>query len=200
VHGIVLMELKKYVEQSYGTSTWKALLLAVDLQHRMYTTMGEYPDAEVLAIVQAASEATGKPTDAVLEAFGRFIVPDLVATYGFLVQPGWEALDLIEHTESTIHTVVRTRNGGAPPVLEVLRLGPDRLTIRYTSARRLCALAKGITKGVGDFYETPLDVSESACMSQGSPYCLLAVSCVPAVPPAPRMPLDGEQPVDLRRW
>ena len=200
MHGIVLMELKKYVEQSYGSPTWQALLLAAGLQNRMYTAMGEYADAEVLALVQAASEATGKAPDAVLEAFGRFLVPDLVETYRFLVQPTWDALDLIEHTESTIHTVVRTRDGATPPVLEVQRLGPDRLSIRYSSVRKLCSLAKGITKGVGDFYGTPLDVSESSCMIQGAPHCLLAVSRVRAVPPVPRVPTGTEEPADLRRW
>jgi hypothetical protein len=198
VHGIVLMELKKHVEQAYGASTWTALLLAADLQGRMYNAMGEYPDEEVLAIVAAASRANGRSADEVLEVFGRFVVPDLVETYRFLVQPGWDALDLIENTEHTIHTVVRARSGATPPVLEVTRTGADSLTLRYSSARQLCSLAKGIARGVGDLYGTPLDVQESTCMKRGSTHCTMAVTRVPALAPAPRRAAD--ELVRERRW
>ena len=197
MHGIVLMELKKHVEQAYGAPTWTALLLAADLQGRMYTPMGEYPDAEVLAIVAAASKATGKPVDEVVEGFGRFLVPDLVETYHFLVQSSWDALDLIEHTEQTIHTVVRARDGGTPPVLEVTRTSPDSVTIRYSSTRMLCSLAKGIARGVGDLYGTPLEVQETTCMKRGAGACTLSVIRIPA-PVAPRRAEDDL--VRDRRW
>jgi len=190
VHGIVLMQLKRYVEHSYGPPTWTALLMSADLPGRMYTAMAEYPDAEVLAIVEAACRATGKTTDQILEGFGRFMVPGLVGTYSFLVQPGWSALDFIENTEKSIHTVVRTRDGAAPPVLGVTRLADERLWIRYSSARRLCALATGMVKGVGDFYKTPLDVEESQCMRDGAAHCLLEVSRVHVTPPMPRASSD----------
>ena len=137
MHGIVLMELKKHVEQAYGPQTWSALLLAAGLPGTFYNAMGEYPDADVMALVAAASKATGKSQDQVLEGFGRFLVPDLVETYRFLISPSWDALDLIEHTESTIHTVVRTRDGATPPVLYLNRVGTDSVMIRYSSARKL---------------------------------------------------------------
>ena len=199
MHGIVLMELKKHVEQAYGPQTWSALLIAAGLPGTIYNAMGEYPDEEVLAIVGAACEATGKSADEVLEGFGRFLVPDLVATYGFLVQPGWDALDLIANTEKTIHTVVRTRDGATPPVLEVTRQGPDALSLRYSSSRQLCALAKGIAKGVGDFYETPLEVAETTCMHRGAPHCQLEISRVPVTTPLPRTSTD-DYVREGRRW
>jgi hypothetical protein len=189
LHGIVLMELKKHVEQAYGASTWTALLLAADVQGRMYNAMAEYPDEEVLAIVAAASRATGRTPAQLLEGFGRFLVPDLVETYRFLVQPGWDALDLIENTERTIHTVVRTRDGATPPVLDVTRTSPDSLTIRYSSARQLCSLAMGIARGVGDLYGTPLDVQESVCAKRGAEACTFSVIRIPA-PVAPRRAAD----------
>ena len=190
MHGIVLMELKKHVEQAYGPQTWSALLLAAGLPGTFYNAMGEYPDADVMALVAAASKATGKSQDQVLEGFGRFLVPDLVETYRFLISPSWDALDLIEHTESTIHTVVRTRDGATPPVLDVTRVGPDSVMIRYSSARKLCSLARGIALGVGDLYDTPLHVSESLCMHRGSPHCLLEVRRRPLVP-LPRTAVDS---------
>lgn len=183
MHGLVMTELKKHVEQAYGGSTWTALLHAAGLGGQVYSAMAEYPDEEVGALVQAASKATGTSVATVLEGFGRFLAPDLIATYGFLVPKQWGALDLIENTETTIHTVVRTRGGGArPPVLRATRVSDSRVQVRYESDRRLCALARGIALGVGDHFGTPLHVTESVCMNSGGPYCLLDVtgSSVPA--------------------
>lgn len=190
MHGIVLMELKKYVEHRYGPATWSALLVAADLPGRIYSAMGEYPDEEVLDVVRATADATGATPDQVLQSFGRFLAPELIATYGFLVQPAWDAFDLIEHTEQAIHTVVRTRDGATPPALEVTRLRDDLVTVRYSSPRRLCALARGMLLGVGDRFRTPLEVTESACTRTGSASCLLEVARVRVVPPAPRTAPD----------
>jgi hypothetical protein len=47
---------------------------------------------------------TGIPSADLLESFGEALVPGLVQVYGRLVEPGWRTLDLIEHTEATMHT------------------------------------------------------------------------------------------------
>ena len=186
MHGLVAMELKKHVEQQWGAATWSSLLVAAGLPGRVYSASGTCPDEELVALVDAAASATGATPGQVLERFGRFLAPDLVTTYHFLVREQWTAFDLVEHTEATIHTVVRARDASAtPPVLHVHRLGPQHLTVRYGSARRLCALARGILLGLGDHFGTPLQVREELCALAGAPTCLLDVSAVPALP-APR--------------
>ena len=58
-------------------------------------------------------------------------------------------LDVIEHTEQTIHRVVRRRQPGAlPPRLRTVRVGPKMVILTYDSPRRLCAVARGIARGV----------------------------------------------------
>ena len=52
---------------------------------------------------------TGQPTLALLEDFGQFIVPSLLRMYGHLLKAGWKSIDVIEHTEGTVHTVVRVQ-------------------------------------------------------------------------------------------
>lgn len=186
VHGSILMALRRYVVHSYDEPTWEALLADVGTPGRLFTSLGDYPDGDVMALVGAACRATGQDADAVLLGFGRFLAADLVSTYPFLVDKGWTAFDLIEQTEGTIHTVVRARQAGArPPMLVATRRGPEHVSVRYDSARRLCALARGIILGVGDHYGTPLQVNELTCSKKGAPACQIEV--LPAwTPPAQR--------------
>lgn len=186
MHGSILMALRRHVTSAHGPAVWQDLLREAGMPGRLFTSLGDYPDADVARLVTtAAGMLRVEPAD-VLRGFGRSLVTDLVGTYGSLVDPSWTAFDLLEHTETTIHTVVRARQPRAtPPSLSVLRRGPEIVSITYASSRRLCALAQGIVLGIGDHYGTPLQVHETSCMLKRAAACQLEV--LPAfVPPTPR--------------
>jgi predicted hydrocarbon binding protein len=176
VHGLILGRLKQFVESQMGDGAWSTLLAEAGIGDKIYLASSAYPDAEMFALVGAASRKTGLAQPVLLEAFGEYLEPAYLATYGHLVKPGWRALDLIERTEETIHKVVRLRNPGAlPPVLRCTRVSPVEVAIDYASERRLCAVARGIIKGVGAHYQERLEVTESTCMLEGAPSCAIRV-------------------------
>jgi hypothetical protein len=81
----------------------------------------------LVALVVAATKATGLKADAILEDFGEFIAPDLISMFRASIKPEWRTLELLEHTEETIHKAVRLRNPGAtPPELVAPAQGPGR--------------------------------------------------------------------------
>ncbi len=173
MHGLIHAELKRYVEERHGgPATWNKLLQASGLGSKMFLTISEYPDSDAVAIVTAASQATGKPAGDILEDFGDFIAPTLLKMYGALMKPGWKTLDVIEHTENTIHSVVRIKNkGAAPPVLKVARVSPVEVVLTYGSPRRMCFVAKGISKGLARHFAERVAITESACMHKGAAQC-----------------------------
>ncbi len=176
MHGVIFGSLKEFVEERMGPGAWPALLADANIGDKIYLASSVYPDEEIVALVGAASKKTGLPPGALLEAFGEHLVPMYLKMYGHLVKPEWRALDLIEHTEETIHKVVRARNpGAAPPVLHCARISPREIRLEYASARRLCAVARGIMKGVAAHYKERLAVTENACMLQGAPACIMQV-------------------------
>jgi hypothetical protein len=176
MHGIIFAELQKYVTARLGAGAWDELLKQAGLGGTLFLPVQEYPDGHALALVATACRITGKEPGAILEDFGEFIVPDLVKTYGSLIKPEWKTLDLIENTEDTIHRVVRARNPGArPPSLKVERPRPNEVIITYSSARRMCALAKGIVKGIAKAYKERVTMLEPSCMLLGAPACRITV-------------------------
>ena len=177
MHGIIFAELKKYVQARHGDDAWKALLQRAGLPpSTLYLPIRDYPDGEAVAIVGAASEATGVPAGEILEDFGRFITPDLMGMYRSLVKPEWRTLEFLENTEETIHRVVRIKDATAkPPEIRCERLAANEVVVRYTSQRRMCAVARGIARGVADHYGEAVEISEPSCMLRGDAECRIHV-------------------------
>jgi hypothetical protein len=179
MHGAIFAELKKYVQTRYGGEAWQKILAEAGVANKLYAMTGVYEDQEAVQLVSAASKLTGQSGAAILEDFGAYMVGDLVAIYGAHIKPDWKTLDLLEHVENTIHKVVRTKDPSAtPPELVCERVSPDQVVIHYCSARKMCALAKGMAKGLGILYKEQVIVTESTCMLKGAPKCLINVRVV----------------------
>jgi hypothetical protein len=177
VHGVILVELKKFVDTQVGADAWNALLKDAGLGHKVYLATQQYPDDDVLRLLSAASSATGNAPESILKAFGHFLVADLVSVYGAYIRPQWGALDLLEQVETTMHRAVRSQNPGAtPPSLRSERVSPNEVIITYTSPRKLCALGEGLIAGVADHYKTALSVEQPTCMLRGESSCHLRVT------------------------
>jgi hypothetical protein len=176
MHGSILALLKSYAETRLGPQGWGTLLEEAKLKGKVYMAIAEYPDAEVIAIVGAASKLSGKPIPGVLDDFGQFIVPKLIQMYGSSVKPTWKTLDFLENVEGAIHKLVRMKNPGAKPAkLETSRTGPNDLVLKYSSPRKLCPLAAGMIKGVANHYHQKVSVTETTCMNRGGSCCTFNV-------------------------
>lgn len=178
MHGIIFVELKKYVTARHGDGAWRMILRGAGLPAAMYLPVVAYPDEQAAAIVGAASKVTGTPAQDIMEDFGHFIAPDLMAMYHALVKPEWRTLDFLVNTEETIHRVVRLKDAVAqPPEIRCERVAPDEVVIRYGSARRMCAVARGIARGVADHYGERVEIREPRCMLRGDAQCEIRVRC-----------------------
>jgi len=170
------MELNKYVATKLGDQAWSHLLNESGIGSKIYLAFRTYPDQEIIALVSAASKMMGTSVSAILEDFGEFIAPNLMKMYRHLIEPNWGTLDLIEHTEETIHHVVRAREPGAqPPALKCNRTGVDEVVITYSSPRKMCALVVGIAKGVAKYYNERILVNQPSCMLEGSSSCKISI-------------------------
>jgi hypothetical protein len=177
MHGSIIAGLKKYVDKKMGAGKWQMLLHEAGLDSKSYFPIQAYPDEDVVAIVRAASAQTGLSVPRILEDFGSFLAADLIAMYPMLLREGWRTLDVIEHTEESIHTVVRARESGAsPPRLSCTRIGQDRVQLVYDSPRKMCALAKGIAKGLAAHFRENILIEEPHCMHKGASQCELIIS------------------------
>lgn len=176
MHGIVFAQLRNYVSIRLGRERWSQIVEAAGLDQLVFLPNASYPDSEMTRLLATLSEQLAQPVNEVVQDFGMYLATPLLGIYGPLLDAQWRTLDLLEHTEKTIHTVIRMqRPNAAPPRLEIERNGPETVTIVYTSARRLCALAEGIIRGVADHYRETVDIEQTSCMHRGDPACVIKV-------------------------
>jgi predicted hydrocarbon binding protein len=180
MHGLIFIELKKYVESKFDSATWELLLEKAGQKHRFRWPPRVYPDSDILSLVTCACEMTGLSANAILEDFGEFIAPNLVERYKFLISPDWRLLDFLANTDDTIHTVLRVQKGTTPPWLVANRVADDTMVITYTSARKMCALLRGIVKGAAKCYKEEVSISEGRCMLLGDSECSVTIQVAPA--------------------
>ncbi len=177
MHGLIFFYIQKFADSAApGTTSWNGPRASVATGSARYLPSGVYPDAEAVELLQALAESTGRSLADTLEQFGRFLAPHLMKVAGRHVDPAWRTLDLIEHTETIIHAMIRSANPGAlPPVLETVRPALDELHLIYGSRRQLCPLARGLMRGIAAQYHEELDIDEPSCMHRGDPFCSFVV-------------------------
>lgn len=153
MHGIIFNQLQKYARERLGPSAWLTLLAKNGLEKRIYMPTQLYPDQELLSLVASAAATSNLPVQQILEDFGQFIVADLLKVYGTIIKPEWRTLDVLEHTENTMHRAVRHNDRNAtPPELICMRINPREVVIDYSSRRRLSDLGVGIIRGISHHY------------------------------------------------
>lgn len=175
MHGLVFAELERFVTRAHGAAKWQVVLAQAQMPAQVFVALGTYPDADLMKLVRSACAVTKTPATQLLEGFGEFITPTLFSMYRTVIAKEWRTLELVENTERVIHTVVRSR-GGTPPVLSAQRTDATHLTVTYGSQRKLCALARGIIRGIARHYHEQVLITETACMLAGAKNCKLELS------------------------
>ena len=173
--GIVFNLLQEVVCKEYGEDTWDQLLDDAGLDGA-YTSLGSYADAEVVALVNAASAALNLPAQDILRWFGRRAMPLLAERYPGFFQRHQDARSFILTLNSIIHPEVeKLYPGAATPVFDFSNDEQGRLVVGYKSARKMCALAEGFMTGAADHYHEQTEIDHPVCMHHGDEKCVFHV-------------------------
>lgn len=173
--GIVFNLLAEAVTNQHGEDAWDGLLSAAGLDGA-YTSLGSYPDAEMVRLVEVAAAVLGCSPAEVLRWFGRAAMPLLSHRYGVFFEAHASARSFVRSVNDIIHPEVRKLYAGAGCPQFVFADDPDgRLLIGYSSPRQMCHLAHGFVEGAADRFNETVELEHVACMMDGSPACRMAV-------------------------
>jgi len=179
MYGVIFHFLHDYVvERHGGKATWQALLEAQGYRYKVYFPVKDYPDEEIVALVETASKALDVPVPDVLEDFGHYVGPQLLSFYHMYVKdPNMKTFEVIETAGGSIHGVIHEHNPNRkPPRLSAERESDDLLIVHYQSQRKLCPVVRGIIRGLGDKFGERFDIDETQCMLHGADECVMRVT------------------------
>lgn len=173
--GVIFNLLEEAVVDQFGDTAWDDLLDAAEVEGA-YTSLGSYPDSEIMALVAAASAKLDLSPAAILRWFGKSAIPSLATRYpDFFSTPG-NVRNFLLSVNTIIHPEVRKLYSGAGcPHFQFEERASGELIIGYSSPRMLCALAEGFIAGAADHFGESVQVAHAGCMHDGSAQCDLVV-------------------------
>jgi hypothetical protein len=174
--GIVFNLLEEVVTDEHGAELWEQLLAESGVEGA-YTSLGSYPDEDLVRLVSAASARLETDPQDVIRWFGREALPLLADRYPQFFESHSSTRDFLLTLNDIIHPEVRKLYPGADvPVFEH-RIEPDgRLLMGYSSKRQLCAFGEGLIEGAAAHFGETVHVEQPECVRRGDPRCILEVS------------------------
>lgn len=174
--GIIFNLVEDVVTNDNGVDAWDDLLDEAGVDGA-YTAVGSYSDDELLAIVEAASRATGMSPDDVLRHVGRRATPLLAQRFPEFFALHTGVRTFLPTLNSVIHPEVRKLYPGATPPHFVFSEDVDgALLMEYHSDRTMCPMAEGLTLGAADHFGQTAQVEQIRCARDGADSCLLRVT------------------------
>ena len=173
--GIVFNLLEKLVVRDRGEAAWDDLLDAAGLRGA-YTSLGNYDDAELHALVGAAASRWDTDPQEIIRWFGREAIPMFNDRYPELFAPHDSTRAFVLTLNAIIHPEVRKLYPGAEvPVFDFDASDPDVLGLGYRSTRRMCAFGEGLLEGTARHYGETVTIDQPECMLKGDDRCLLTI-------------------------
>lgn len=174
--GMIFNQLENMVRSQLGDGAWDALLDQTELKTKEGYFVGprSYPDADLFALVAAASRVTGKPVDELITAFGRYLFAGLATAYPSFIKPGMTAKTFLMTVDRVIHIEVHKLHPDATlPSVRYEDPGDGQLVLLYSSPRKLCDLAVGLVDGVATYFGESVTQTHPRCMKRGDEVCRL---------------------------
>lgn len=174
--GIVFNVLETLVTREHGEDAWDDILDDAGVRGA-YTSLGNYDDAELHALVGAAAARSGADPQEVVRWFGREAIPVFAGLYPELFSPHESTREFVLTLNAIIHPEVRKLYPGADvPEFDFDTTDPEVLELGYRSARKLCAFGEGLLQGAALHYGETAHIDQPECLLRGDERCLLRIA------------------------
>lgn len=180
--GVLFNVVEAVVTELDGEDAWDDVLEASGASGA-YTSLGDYADGELSALVVATAARFKLSTDAVLVVAGRQGFRHLVARHPELVSQYRDVLGLVADLNDVIHPEVRKLYPAAAPPHFDSEPRPGGLSLTYRSSRGLCRLVEGLLLGAADYYGQTIGIAHTACVRAGDDACVIDVTTERAARP-----------------
>jgi len=172
--GVLLNVVEEAVSREWGEEMWDELLTACDLEGA-YTTLGNYSDADLVALASAAADRLASPVDDVMRILGRLCFEPLASRYPAFLEEPTSVREFLPTVDDLIHPEVLKLYPGASVPRFLVRENGDDLEMDYASVRNMCKLAEGLILGVADHYGESVAVDQPCCKQRGDSRCTIRI-------------------------
>ena len=173
--GVLFNVVEEVVDDTLPEGAWDRAIDAAGVRGA-YTSLGNYPDEQLVQIVGSLSDQSGLPVPDVLRHAGRHGFAHLIQRHPELVADIDDLPTLLAQLDAVIHPeVLKLYPEATPPMFSVESSDDHGMTMRYTSPRQMCFLAEGLIAGAAEHFDIPTTVAQSECVHDGDDSCVIEV-------------------------
>jgi hypothetical protein len=169
--GVIFNLAEEVIREAHGEDMWDQLLTTAGLDGS-YTSLGNYPDGDLVRLVDAAALLLGVPALEITRTVGEGALPLLADRYPVFFDSHASTRSFLLTLNDVIHSEVRKLYPGSTvPEFEFDDSDAQTLVLGYRSERRLCGLARGFIAGAATHFGEEAAVDEPFCMLRGDDRC-----------------------------
>lgn len=190
MYGLVNQAIRDMIVVNHGEEVWTRVRRRADVELEQFEGMEAYPDDLTHRLVMAASVELQADPHALLRAFGEFWVNYTASEgYGSLMNMAGSTLPEFLHNLDDLHARVGVNFPQlVPPSFDAEDQEEGSMHLHYHSKREgLAPMVIGLVEGLGGRFDTPVEVEQLACRSDGADHDVFAVRyrAGPADPQSP---------------
>ena len=158
--GVLFVELLGIAEDMLGEEVVDHVIEGCNLPSGgAYTTVGDYPCAELVALITGFSQETAVPSEELQRLFGHWMMGSFRRNYPSFFAEKTNAFDMLESIEGEVHVEVRKIYPNAElPRFDTRRPDENSLEMIYTSSRPLAHFCKGLVEACVDDFGAPTTI------------------------------------------
>ncbi|NRB04725.1 MAG: heme NO-binding domain-containing protein [Rhodobacteraceae bacterium] len=167
--GIVFVELLSMAEALVGEEAVDTVIEGLDLPSGgAYTSVGNYPCSELMAIVGSFSEATGHSVAVLQNAFGKWIFQRFSEGYEEFFCGKADAFHMLSSIENEVHVEVRKIYPEAElPTFDTTQRDANTLCMTYASERPLVDFCQGMIEACLEHFNQSAEIVKDPFMADG---------------------------------
>ena len=172
--GIIFNLFEDFVTENFGLEVWGDVLETANPQSgKVFIAPKTYPDEDFLSLVSATVQIKDIDLSITVKSFGKFAFDKLANRYKEFLTPHKSAKEFLLSMNSVIHVEIKKLfEGSEPPEFTYEDTAENKLTMHYSSKRKLCVLMEGFLEGVADYYGIRINYNQRRCMHKGDKECI----------------------------
>ena len=149
MNGRIFVEFLAFVDEQFSPSMTETLIDATEPgSGAAYSSVGDYPSAELLAMVKELAGRADLPPADLCVRFGDFLFHRLYEAHADILSNLTDLPSFLMRLDDTIHAEVRKLHASAePPTIAVQMESRGTIRVRYCSRRPLADVAEGLLRG-----------------------------------------------------
>ena len=176
--GIVFNVVESIIEREFGGEMWDTLIDEAKVDGA-YTSLGNYPDEDLYALIDVASRKMDLSASEMLKWIGRRAMPRFQEALPYIFENYHHSEDFIKDVNNIIHPEVKKLYPGAIcPHFHMVQTSQKSLMLVYKSSRKLCALAEGFMESSAALYGNEMKIQQTECIHEGKERCVFVVEWV----------------------